>query len=534
MKKNLLFSLLFLCATFWAHAQVNCASDALTPSSGASNSSFGASHCFDLEYVQENCIPVYVKVNVHFFLDDNCEGALAVGPSGPSNLTPEAAFQTADDMVANANAYFALASTNSQNKNQQWNAATHGAVVTSAQCIPIRYVLSGVRIHCDSDAQTTGVSMSDFLPYYTNAASEVNIFLSNIVGSTATGFAGSHVVVENFGSGLFNHELGHVFSLNHTFVNGGDGCNDTWNYPWEWDLDGNGTTDVADNMCWDNGPTYNDKNACDLEEFSEAHPCCAWSAQNNNLMGHNAWRSSAAYVAVTPCQITRMLGDISENMCEYVADVGGCPPPSAFIGRVPVAQEDVGCNVCFYLGGSFNESVHEIEVFDLLGNLLIGTGEVFQEAGVFCIAPTLENGTLKWPTGFQSKSRYKIRLTVENQCGDMDVHELIFRLPKPKSCETISDVLSFKKLEDNTFGALKTSPNPFNDAFTLNFVTENSTTYELAMIDSQGRLVKTIQGTSRKGKNELEVNALEALATGIYFYKLQVGNVQYAGKVLKE
>ncbi len=64
--------------------------------------------------------------------------------------------------------------------------------------------------------------------------------------------------------GTFNHEIGHIFGLRHTW-SGDDGCADTPNHP----------------GCWSRTPD----------------PPCD-SLASNNLMDHNAWQN-----AWTPCQI---------------------------------------------------------------------------------------------------------------------------------------------------------------------------------------------------------------------------------------
>jgi hypothetical protein len=75
--------------------------------------------------------------------------------------------------------------------------------------------------------------------------------------------------------GLFNHELGHVFGLQHAWVE--DGCPDTQNHP---------------NKCW----TYTDEEPCR-------------SQATNNMMDYNAYQ-----IALTPCQVGRVQATFaSEN-----------------------------------------------------------------------------------------------------------------------------------------------------------------------------------------------------------------------------
>lgn len=34
--------------------------------------------CFDIDSIFQNCIPVYVKVNFHYFVNDNCSGNVSL------------------------------------------------------------------------------------------------------------------------------------------------------------------------------------------------------------------------------------------------------------------------------------------------------------------------------------------------------------------------------------------------------------------------------------------------------------------------
>ena len=111
-------------------------------------------------------------------------------------------------------------------------------------------------------------------------------------------------------------------------------------------------------------------------------------------MTYSAWAGNPDYSALTPCQITQMLTDISDNMCDYVEDINcGCPPPKANIGTLPTVDGSSECPTCFYMNASFNESVYSMEIVDQSGTTIVETGEVFNEAGKYCITPRREN---KW------------------------------------------------------------------------------------------------------------------------------------------
>ena len=44
--------------------------------------------CFDIQLVKDECITIYLNVNVHYFLDDNCEGGIKPKVN-TKPLTPE-------------------------------------------------------------------------------------------------------------------------------------------------------------------------------------------------------------------------------------------------------------------------------------------------------------------------------------------------------------------------------------------------------------------------------------------------------------
>lgn len=319
--------------------------------------------CLDKEEIIQNCTPVYIRINVHFILDDNCEGAMAAVPDLPEDMHPSNAFYLAEKLISDANAFY---ETVNSLQTSQWNQVPHGVPETPHQCVPFRYILTGVYLHCRTSAQfLQSLSFSAFSGLYVNNSSEVNVFMSNIgtIGGTNTsGFASQgtkRVAVENNGLGLFNHELGHVFSLVHTFV-ADDGCDDTWPHVWAWD-GGKCEQDVWINQCdgiaelsslrgcWGTGVDhlYTRKhplteclfagaNSCDLQMFCTEHPCCFWENQNNNVMCYSKWAINPAYAVLTPCQVDRGLTHISGELCPYIEQIGGdCPPPYANLGTVP-------------------------------------------------------------------------------------------------------------------------------------------------------------------------------------------------------
>jgi hypothetical protein len=230
-------------------------------------------------------------------------------------------------MILTTNSFFGEIATNGVS---QWYAAENGAVETEQNCIPIFYVLDDVQIHCDSDGLILGSSSSNVISNILNQnPGQINFFLSEIFvpsNPSATGFAsnfGNYLAIERIDGGLIGHELGHVLGLNHTYMSTGGpfefGCNDIWDTAWEWDMDGDGIVDLTGDRCWINSASHNGLDACDETNFAIPHPCCSWQAQNNNLMGGTAFSGNPTVAALTPCQIDKMLTNIT---CDLVSDVG--------------------------------------------------------------------------------------------------------------------------------------------------------------------------------------------------------------------
>jgi len=393
----------------------------------------------------DNCEIFYIKTNVHFFLDDNCEGDLAYIPGATINLSPENAFNLAEQMINDANHFYDEVN---ERENAQWNQDFHGLPITDHQCIPVRYVLCGVQVHCDTDAQDIpNLSDNRITPYFTNEDSEINVFVTNLSFQEVSGFArlGRNLIaVETIGPGLFNHEAGHAFNLRHTQRIAGDGCDDTWGLQWMWDWNGDGNSDATGTACWSNSPTFQGQDACDTDIFNEEHPCCFWGNQSNNVMtASSSWGPNYQYAAMTTCQMGRILDNINQRKCDFLVEGNGtCPPIKAVIGTLPNTENNqtTDCPACFYLTASDNEDQYEVEILNEFGNVLIYTGIIEGTAGKYCINPRIQTSTKKpvWPNGLAAGQTYTIKLTVHNDCNDSHAQLLSFTLPKPCHPTTIS------------------------------------------------------------------------------------------------
>ena len=92
--------------------------------------------------------------------------------------------------------------------------------------------------------------------------------------------------------------------------------------------------------------------------------------------------------------------------------------------------------------------------------------------------------------------------------------------------------LSFEnETYNNTFTI---SPNPFSEQTTFNFSLENAGQVEIEISDSNGRLVFFQQKFMHTGKNKIEIQKVNLVTNGIYFYKIKTDHDVNAGKIIAQ
>jgi len=394
------------------------------------NSTISGDPCFEVEGVYE----LYLKVNVHFFVDDECEGDLAAAPYVTSDLDQKKAWIIARQMIDDANNHFITMGENPQSLNHQWHTQEHNVDDSPAHPIPLRYILKDVYVHCDADAHSTPVSASKFSSHLVDEDEILNIFVSSI--TTANGFAFSSVpliVVEDFSSGLFNHEVGHILGLPHTHGNP-TFCNDTWRYNWVWEPCGYASS--SGNRCWHSDNIFENQNACDVNIFCEAHPCCEWIAQNNNIMTYSAWAGNPVYSALTQCQLGKSMEKLSTALCDYVEAVNpSCPPVSAITSPI---LENGSCNFCIDLRASMGGTAYKLDFYKLPSQNLASTGWIQGSPGKYCWNTVQHKpGSGAWLNGLQPESEYKMVLSVRNACDEVATYER--EIGTPEDCFTSVD-----------------------------------------------------------------------------------------------
>jgi hypothetical protein len=128
--------------------------------------------CLDFQNIIENCEIVWLRVNVHFFLDDNCEGEIAMGdkqccldnnlPYLPDcDFTAENAHNLAESLISRANEFAENMSDNLPWGNEMIKIGLLPEDA-EAQCMPIRFLLDGVYLHCNSNAQHIFSTLPEF------------------------------------------------------------------------------------------------------------------------------------------------------------------------------------------------------------------------------------------------------------------------------------------------------------------------------------------------------------------------------------
>ncbi len=418
-------------------------------------------------------------------------------------------------------------------------------------CVPIRWVLNDVIFHCDSLWKERGVFTSrDSFPrpsdvnnqFGLNTDTEYNIYIMthNEASGEANGLGGSanSMVTNGFSRGLFNHEMGHVLGLRHSW--GFDRIDDTPETAFDFDLNCDGTISSSEMnlQCWNNFasqnpiPSWNHStgsfpNACDAgPPCAEQHPCCGWTNQNNNFMAYNAHNDCCG--ACTHGQIRVMVQTINDDQCDYIEDIGGdCPPPMPILEVLPVQNMyETNCSFCFYIGASMNETAYKMEFFEAASHTLVHTTGLLPGPApkTYCI--DVSGKTLSWANGFQAGTDYIARLTVENGCGNQKEKELQFTLPSnciPKN--------------PPTFDWLKMpAPNPHNEDFSFQYEIFEEGELEIVLVNAiapEYQLSITNEVQVQPGIYEPAVST-QGLPYGIYALIVRYNNEIQSLTILKQ
>jgi len=455
-----------------------------------------ASSCFDVNEVFNNCELLYISVNMHFFTDTDCIGDLQV-----ANTHQSTAYEIAENLIEDANEVLA--------DNQiQWHDPNAQEV-----CNPLRYVLKGVYIHCRDNAIAGNTSTNTLhTAFGVNVTSEINVYIADHPGPTNGVGLLTFASIDWIEKGNFNHEIGHVFTLAHSFIN--DACDDTppISYFWDKDCDGNLEVGETNLQCWGHINSFVDHNqnaTHDCEEIAPCtpHPCCSWDFVDNNVMSYNAYKSS-----YTECQIKKMLFDLSTNDCNYIAGFGDCPPPSAFITQTPLdVINDNYCAECIVLGASCNDDEYRLQVFEIVNSiqtLVYDSGWSNGPVDNFCFTTNSSNSYTS-NNYLEPNTEHRVFLAVKNSCNEQSSMNYYFTTPG-STCTIDEEPGNF-----NSF--MRVIPNPFIDDIQIEFYGDTNEIYNLFITNMfSGSNQTLVQGyTASGGLNVLNV-PLTNLSSGSY------------------
>lgn len=496
---------------------------------------------FDSEVIRgsgSNCSRVWIKVNIHFFLDDNCNGSIYPLPNIPYDM--DRAYERAEQLINECNEQLANDTKVQWAQVERWNFGSNPGQepIQGVQCNPIRYALSGVYIHCSTTAEgISGSNVGWFRDNFgVNVNSEYNVFMIEWIGSStgqADGIPGKAFTAENFSISVFNHEMGHVLDLRHTFSSL-ESLTDTPDIEFEIDYncDGdnndswtNGGITISESQrfdsriwckpsdCPNNLPyqpldydldgiiNYQDPCNPQIEELEPnsslegclPQPWCNDEFHSNNIMNYSQYTQTDG--VFTSQQIDVMVNHLNVDANSYIEAVladDQCPPPMANIHIFP--NEDVDdCAFCFQLEATMHDNEYRIEFLTLSGAVQYDTGWKTGPAIEQCISRSIKYIN-EYKHGFQPNTAYIARMTVENVCGDQAVEDRMFTLPPLSGCQEPIPKITIKSLY----------PNPFT----------NNLNYEYT-VERQGHL-KTWLVPSTNGSSEILLNSEQVIAEGTY------------------
>jgi hypothetical protein len=491
--------------------------------------------CFDIRAIVDDCKKVWLGVNVHVFLDNNCEGEIAINDRQyciNCDLTSDNIQAVLEDIINRANAFAENISDNIPWGNELIAIGQQpGSGV--AQCFPIRLVLKGVHVHCNSALQQIASGTNLLSSLGVNPTSEINIFITGISGAGGYTNYWSNAIYTSAltwgGAATLWHEVAHTADVHHPWEEGVlTNLTDTWDPSYSWDDDCNPSTPpVIKYSCWDDHPKYPDgTNICPIDRCGNVHPCCGWGHQTTNFMAYSAWGVNGDVATFSKQQLILMLNTINEKFCNKVVAIDPeCAPPSAVIYLPPLEGTGNDCSYCFQLGGSMNEDSYNVTFTEIQNGSsvqILNTGWINTAATSYCInlAP-IKSGSNQLNGGFKAGHTYSIKLKVKNACGIESEQSRTFTLPGVKNCT------------EQPVG-FEVSPNPASEYTNIKITTYKTSNITIAY----SHVIYGLYGTQNLGLNAAGDIFLQPSITswypGLNFVHVVTDEGIYSHTIVKE
>ena len=146
-------------------------------------------------------------------------------------------------------------------------------------------------------------------------------------------------------------------------------------------------------------------------------------------------------------------------------------------------------------------------------------------------ALSTETWTAGMPAAFGSSSIENFKYSIYcNYTTNAVPPTLAVLQDDPKSAQVVSTEIVSQKFEA---GDLKVYPNPFSDKLRFEFVSPESVNARIDLYDMTGRMVKTIFEQPIEGNISYEAEFRpEAIISGMYIYRVILGETVYNGKVV--
>jgi len=98
---------------------------------------------------------------------------------------------------------------------------------------------------------------------------------------------------------------------------------------------------------------------------------------------------------------------------------------------------------------------------------------------------------------------------------------------------TTTEIASNNPIQSGTFELIGNYPNPFNLSCNIIFNwNSNQIDYKIIVYDITGRKIEQIDGFASTGLNNVIWTPKSALASGVYFYRLEIGDYEKSAKML--